>query len=73
MQMQLTETVLMHIYVVICETMIKNQIVGRRMDMRLIEDESSIYEIDEECIRRQLEERENAQPKPAKNEQELPK
>lgn len=43
------------------------------MDMRLIEDESSIYEIDEECIRRQLEERENAQPKPAKNEQELPK
>ncbi len=35
--------------------------------MRLIEDESSIYEMDEECIRRQLEERENAQPEPKEN------
>lgn len=71
--LQLTETVLMHIYVVICKIMSMNQIVGKGMYMRLIEDESSIYEIDEECIRRQLEERENAQPEPLKNKDELPK
>lgn len=41
--------------------------------MRLIEDENSIYEIDEDCIRRQLDERENSQPDPSEIENELPK
>lgn len=41
--------------------------------MRLIEDDNSIYEIDEDCIRRQLEERENAQLNPKVDEQESSK
>ena len=43
------------------------------LNMRLIEDESSIYEIDAECNRRQLEERENALPELVKTEVESKK